>query len=49
MYSICDDINSIEKIQSWVEELTNLSPQQIEAVMQTIKKQQVEKLASAQS
>ena len=47
MFSICDDINQTDLLKSWVEELTSLTPQQAETVVQKIQESDVERMTSA--
>ncbi len=42
MFSLCDDIKQTDQIRSWIEELTQFSPQEVESVMQQIQAQDIE-------
>lgn len=40
MPSICNDVAQTELMRFWVGELTNLAPQQVEAVIETLQEKQ---------
>lgn len=46
MFSLCDDIKQTDLVKSWVEELTSLTPQQVETVIQELQAREMKQAAS---